>query len=106
MRPNNRKKRTGRQRGFTILESIVSIAILTTVVGVLTDGIMKIQKKSASDVNKVGLAQESRQFMDQILRDLRQCGFPSLAMFDPAAGTTSSSSYVAQGLVSFSSSAI
>ena len=116
MRPNNRKKRTGGQRGFTILESIVSIAILTTVVGVLTDGIMKIQKKSASDINKVGLAQESRQFMDQILRDLRQSGFPSLAMFDPStliANPTAPPAYVctnnnntACGLISFSSSAI
>ena len=106
MRPNNRKKRTGGQRGFTILELIVSVAILTTVVGVLTDGIMKIQKKSASDVNKVGLAQESRQFMDQILRDLRQSGFPSLAMFDSSTGVTTSSSNVAIGLISFSSSAI
>jgi hypothetical protein len=85
---------------------MVAVAILTIVIGVVTDGIMQIQKKSASDVTKVGLAQESRQFMDQILRDLRQCGFPSLAMFDPAAGTTSTSSYVAQGLISFSASAI
>ena len=111
MRPNNGKKRTGGQRGFTILESIVSIVILTTVVGVLTDGIMKIQKKSASDVNKVGLAQESRQFMDQILRDLRQLGYPGLAMFDPTTLTSSTdctldSNVACTGPISFSSTAI
>jgi hypothetical protein len=46
--------------------------------------------------------------MDQILRDLRQCGFPSLAMFDASFSPTPtvSSNYVAQGLISFSSSAI
>ena len=107
MRPNDKKRHKARpQRGFSILELIVTIGILTTVIAVVTDGIMQIEKKSASDVNKVGLAQESRQFMDQILRDLRQCGYPSPAMFDPASGVTSSSSNVAIGLISFSPSAI
>src|SRR5579862_3113866 len=107
MGPNDKKRRrTGGQRGFTILEMMLSVAILTTVVGVVTDGIMQVQKKSASDVNKVGVTQEARQFMDQILRDLRQCGFPSLSMFDSSTGVTTSSSNVAIGLISFSSSAI
>jgi prepilin-type N-terminal cleavage/methylation domain-containing protein len=107
MRVIDKKKcRRKAQRGFSLLELIVAVSILTTVIGVVTTGIMDIEKKSASDVNKVGLAQESRQFMDQILRDLRQCGFPSLAMFDPASGVTASSSTVAVGLVSFSSTAI
>ena len=103
---DKKKRRLKAERGFSLLELLVAIGILTTVIGVVTNGIMQIEKKSASDVNKVGLAQESRQFMDQILRDLRQCGFPSLAMFDPASGVTSSSSNVAGGLISFSSSAI
>jgi prepilin-type N-terminal cleavage/methylation domain-containing protein len=113
MGPNDMKRlKAGPQRGFSLLELMVAIAILTTVIGVVTDGIMQIQKRSASDVNKVGLAQESRQFMDQILRDIRQSGYPSLAMFDstPVTGIvptpSAASTYVAQGLVSFSSSAI
>ena len=100
------KRRRKAQRGFSLLELMVAVSILTTVIGVVTTGIMDIEKKSASDVNKVGLAQESRQFMDQILRDLRQAGYPSLAMFDPASGVTASSSNVAVGLISFSSTAI
>jgi len=103
---DTKKCRRKAQHGFTLLELIVSVSILTAVIGVVTTGIMDIQKKSASDVNKVGLAQESRQFMDQILRDLRQSGFPSLAMFDPASGVTTSSNNVAIGLISFSTSAI
>jgi prepilin-type N-terminal cleavage/methylation domain-containing protein len=103
-RRKNRK--TESQRGFSLIELMLVLAILTTVIGVLTDGMMQVEKKSASDVNKVGVAQESRQFMDQILRDLRQCGFPGLAIFDPATGATSSSNYVANGLISFSSTAI
>jgi prepilin-type N-terminal cleavage/methylation domain-containing protein len=104
------KKRisTKSQRGFSLVELMAATAILTIVIGVLTDGMMQVQQKSASDVNKVGMAQEARQFMDQILRDLRQCGFPSLAMFDSSISPTPTvnSSYVAGGLISFSSSAI
>jgi len=104
------KPRRKAQRGFSLLELMVAVSILTTVIGVVTTGIMDIEKKSASDVNKVGLAQESRQFMDQILRDLRQTGYPSLAMFDPTTLTSSTDctldNNVACGLISFSSTAI
>lgn len=103
-------QKAGRQRGFSIIELIVAIGILTTVIGVVTTGIVDIEKKSASDVNKVGVAQESRQFMDQILRDLRQSGFPGLALFDPATLTSGTDCTqdvnVACSLKSFSSSAI
>ena len=114
----NRNKRKRQQRGFSILELTVTVAILSAVVAVLTDGMIQIQKKNASDINKVGVAQESRQFMDQILRDLRQAGYPSLGMFDAStltntttcandSNTTSTPAiYAACGMVSFSSSAI
>lgn len=111
MRPiEKRMQAAGRQGGFSIIELIVSIAILTTVIAVVTDGIVQIEKKSASDVNKVGLAQESRQFMDQILRDLRQSGFPGMALFDPTTLTSGTDCTqdvnVACSLKNFSSSAI
>jgi len=86
-----RKKRncSSLQRGFSFVEMMVVVAIMTIVIAVLTDGMIQIQDKSANDVSKVGAAQESRQFMDQILRDLRQSGFPSLGMFDPTTLTSS-----------------
>jgi prepilin-type N-terminal cleavage/methylation domain-containing protein len=116
MRRNEKKYLAGTQRGFSLVEMIVTIAILTTVIAVVTDGIVQIEKKSASDVNKVGAAQESRQFMDQILRDIRQSGYPSLGMFDPTtlvanptappAVVCTNNVNVACGLINFSSSAI
>src|ERR1700692_2100209 len=109
MKDADKSRRSTRlQHGFSLVELMIAMAILTIVVSVLTDGMIQIQKKSASDVGKVDVAQESRQFMDQILRDLRQCGFPSLAMFDSSFSPTPtvSSTYVAQGLISFSSAAI
>jgi prepilin-type N-terminal cleavage/methylation domain-containing protein len=111
VRPNDKTRRAARRKsGFSLLELMVSLSILTIVIGVVTDGIVQIQKKSASDVNKVGLAQESRQFMDQILRDLRQSGYPGLAMFDPTTLTSGTNctldATVACGLISFSTTAI
>jgi prepilin-type N-terminal cleavage/methylation domain-containing protein len=99
-----------RQRGFSLAELMLVLAILATVIGIVTSAIAEVEKKSASDVNKVGLAQESRQFMDQILHDLRQAGYPSLAMFDASTLTSSTDCTrdlnVACGLRSFSSSAV
>jgi len=85
MKDMRKKKRnvSSVQSGFSFVEMMVVVAIMTIVIAVLTDGMIQIQDKSANDVNKWALPGK-RQFMDQILRDLRQCGFPSLAMFDPA----------------------
>jgi prepilin-type N-terminal cleavage/methylation domain-containing protein len=107
-RKYTKEKRSEAQFGFSLVELMFALAILTTVFAILAAGMSDIQKKSASDVSRLGVAQETRQFMDQILRDLRQCGFPSLAMFDASISPTPAltSNYVAQGMVSFSSSAI
>jgi prepilin-type N-terminal cleavage/methylation domain-containing protein len=107
---HNRSSRRSIARGFSLLELLVSLAILSTVMAVVIEGIRTIQVRNTSTTNKVALTQESRQFMDQILRDLRQSGFPGLTMFDPTTLTSStncnSDTGVACGLTSFSSSAI
>jgi prepilin-type N-terminal cleavage/methylation domain-containing protein len=107
---------TRREAGFSLMELVIVLSILSTIIAVVTSGIIQIEQKSASDVNKVGMAQESRQFMDQILRDIRQSGYPSLNMFDPStlnanpsappAVVCTNNNNVACGLLSFSSSAI
>ena len=115
MRWNQKSRnRAKRQRGFSLVELIVAVGILSAVIAVVTDGMAQIEKRSASDVNKVGTAQETRQFMDQILRDLRQSGYPGAGLFDPTTLTPATATYtvcqenqnVACGLISFSTSAI
>lgn len=84
MLSKGRNKRNLLRRGFTLIELMVSLAILTAVVGVVVEGLKKMQERNAMETSKVDLTQESRQFLDQIVADIHQSGFPSLKMFDPA----------------------
>jgi prepilin-type N-terminal cleavage/methylation domain-containing protein len=77
-------KRRGREQGFTIIELMVTMAILTIVVGVVVEGLTKLMQRSTMETTKVDLTQESREFMDQIVNDIHQAGYPSLKTFDPA----------------------
>ena len=76
---------TGGTRGFSLMELIISLAVLTTVVGVAVDGMLKMQQRKAMENSKIDLVQESREFMDQIVNDIHQVGYPSSRMFDPSA---------------------
>ncbi len=97
-----------RQHGFTLLELMVSMAILTLVAAVIVDGLSRLQKRSTMETTKIDLTQESREFMDQIVSDIHQSGYPSLKMFDPKAvpAPTLNSLYVSQGLVNVTPSSL
>jgi prepilin-type N-terminal cleavage/methylation domain-containing protein len=106
--------KTGRQCGFSLLELMVSLAILSIVMGVIVEGINTTQARNAVETNKLDLTQETREFMDQIVNDIDQAGFPGLNMFDPAtlnpaAGGNpicTQNNNLACGLVSVSTTAI
>jgi prepilin-type N-terminal cleavage/methylation domain-containing protein len=77
-------KKQGREKGFTIIELMVTVAILTVVVGVVVQGLTKLMQRNTIETTKVDLTQETREFMDQIVNDIHQAGYPSLKTFDPA----------------------
>jgi prepilin-type N-terminal cleavage/methylation domain-containing protein len=77
-------KKRGRQQGFTFIELMVSVTILTIVVGVVVEGLTKLMQRNTTETSKTDLTQESREFMDQIVNDIHQSGYPSVKMFDPA----------------------
>jgi prepilin-type N-terminal cleavage/methylation domain-containing protein len=75
-------KRKSLQSGFSLLELMVVVAILTIVLAVVMKGASQLQQKSSSEAMKVDLTQESRQFMDQIVRDLHHSGYPNVKMYE------------------------
>jgi prepilin-type N-terminal cleavage/methylation domain-containing protein len=112
MKARSGEMKTWRQRGFTLLELMITVTILSIVMAVVIDGIMMMQERNAVEVHKVDLTQSAREFMDQIVNDIHQAGYPGMNMFDPATVNTSNCATVPQdqnlacGLISLSSTAI
>jgi type II secretory pathway pseudopilin PulG len=71
--------------GFTLIELLVSLAILITVTGAVFEQINSMQKKAASEAVNVDLTQQSRDFLNQTVRDLHMAGYPGPGMYSNVA---------------------
>src|SRR5579864_4627968 len=100
-RPSNQA-----QQGFSLLEMLIVVAVLSLVLGAIFNTILDGMKKYRQEENRVNTTQQSREFLDQIVRDLHSSGYPGLRMYDPSAigngSTAQSNSNVAVGLVAVS----
>jgi len=92
-----------RHSGFSLVETMLVVAVLAVVMGIVVDGLVQLQKRNRADVGKVDTTQMARQFMDQIINDLHQTGYPGTKIYDPAAAPSVNN--VAVGLLSVNSSA-
>jgi prepilin-type N-terminal cleavage/methylation domain-containing protein len=92
-----------RQSGFTLIEILTSLLILTIVTGAVFEQINKMQKRSSSEAMKLDMDQQARDFLDQTVRDLHAAGYPSASMYS---NPTLDPTKVAAGLVSVSSTQI
>ncbi len=101
LRKTSAKKRA--TAGFTLIEMLISLAILVTVTGAVFEQINSMQKKSASEAVNVDLTQQSRDFINQTVRDLHMAGYPGPGMYSNAVVRPS---LVANGLVRVSSTEI
>ena len=77
------RKRTkaNSEAGFSLLEMLVACALVVLIMGAVFAQINQAQKNSTSQQTKLDLFQESREFMDQIARDLRASGYPNTRNF-------------------------
>ena len=91
--------KTKKNSGFSLLELMFVVAILTLVMGVVFQQIMTVQKTSKAEDTKQDLTQEGREFMDIFIRDVHQAGFPGTGMYSVA--MTSTDNRAAVGLVKF-----
>ena len=116
MKSATNKRARRNPQGFSLIEFLVVVAIFAIIMGVATEGVIQLGKRSRSDTAKVDKTQEARQFMDQIVNDIHQAGFPNSRMYDPCPSPcpspsptpspTPSPNNVAVGLVSVDSNAL
>ena len=83
---NKRLRHAGRQAGFTLIESLVSILILTIFMVAIFTQINKAQSYYRVEDKKVDLTTQQRDFVDQFTRDLHQAGYPTQASLGNGAG--------------------
>jgi prepilin-type N-terminal cleavage/methylation domain-containing protein len=99
-----RKAMPLRQRGFSIIELLIAITILTAVVGVTLTGLNQVQKRGKSEAEQLDATQQAREAMDTIVRDLHQAGYPNTKVF--VNGLASTDQRVAQGFISQTANSI
>lgn len=90
-----------RQRGFSLIELLMVVAILTIVMGVIFQQMASLQRKYRSEETKVDMFAEGREFVDQFSRDMHQAGYPSNKIYTTTAlnNPRESDSRLAVGIV-------
>jgi prepilin-type N-terminal cleavage/methylation domain-containing protein len=111
------------EAGFSLLELMLVVAIMTIVLGAVFNGMDQATKRSQVEQTKVDLTQQGREFVDEFERDVHQAGYPNCRMVAtagvaancPADGTIPTSSpslpviknpLVAAGIVSISNTLV
>ncbi len=74
-------RRLAAQRGFSMIELLIVLLILSVITAAIFKQIDQVQQRSATEQSKLDMFQESREFMDQLSRDLRQAGYPNVRNF-------------------------
>ena len=110
MMKRRRNYRAVGQRGFTLLELMLVMLILSLIVGAVFSQMSDAQQRLGTEETRLGDFQEARDFVDQFFRDINQAGTPNIRMFDPNSITFSSpnvnDSRLAVGLVKIDTSTI
>ena len=97
-----------KQRGFSLLELLLVIAILSLIVGAVFSQMGDAQRRLNAEETKLGDFQEARDFVDQFFRDINQAGSPNIRMYDPTlfGASPMNDSRLAVGLVSIDNNSI
>jgi len=94
------KKTNKNAAGFTLLELMMVVALLSIVVGALFSQIQRAPIRYKVEDQKLDLTQQEREFIDQFTRDLHQAGYPNAKVYGNRYNT--SRMYVAAGIWSIS----
>ena len=77
----NRRRPFRSQQGFSLIEILLVLVILSAVLAVVFTDISRVQQRYRTETAKIDITQESREFVDQIVRDLQMSGYPAQRLF-------------------------
>jgi prepilin-type N-terminal cleavage/methylation domain-containing protein len=76
-----------RQQGFTMIELMLVMVILSIVSAAIFTQIEQAQQRAVAEQGRVDDFQQARDFVDQVFRDTRQLGYPNVRNFDISTGS-------------------
>src|SRR3981189_2874642 len=71
-----------RHRGFSMIELMLVLVILSIVVGGIFAQMDQAQQRAYAERIKLDNMQEARDFVDQFFRDINQIGYPNIRTVD------------------------
>ncbi len=95
-------------RGFSLLEMILALSLLTVVLGVVFRSVSQLQQRNATESSKVDTMQETRDFIDQMVRDVHDVGYPPsrVQTGNPSCVGSANAVNISCGLIFFSNTQI
>lgn len=100
------RKSKNNQSGFTVVELMVVLVVLSAVLAVAFSAISSVQKRYRVEEERIDTMQNSREFVDQIERDLHNAGYPSAHMYSTTTPNYTSITLASPGLVAASATEI
>lgn len=100
------KRQANKNRGFTMLEMMISVLLILIVVGGIFRQMQRAQAGYRVEGQKADLTQQERDFIDQFTRDLRQAGYPAPISFTNPAVADLSDVRVSAGITAISPTSI
>ena len=88
--------------GFSLIEMLIAVAIVSAVMAVVMRGIIQMQQRSNTESTTVDVSQQTRDFIDQMVRDIHNVGYPPPQVVTRPAPVCADNAAVSCGVISYS----
>jgi type II secretory pathway pseudopilin PulG len=101
-KPGSPASSNKRSLGFSLIEMLIAVAMVTAVMAVVMSGIIQMQQRSNTESTAVDVSQQTRDFIDQMVRDIHNVGYPPPQVVTSAvAAGCSANVAIACGVISY-----